>query len=184
MNPPTNFSSYLLPSVFNPRYHQHLSHLNDMAFTHTKMLQEIIEKRSVESSNGSSSSQSSSPTSSVSPLAATSNDSTQQQKRSHSFVDTNNNEERNRTDFPPKRSKIDKDEDENHANKRSRKQSKPQQLLKETNPTDEEPSEASDAEADEETNDEEQEMGEVVSQHEKPVFLDRRSLLDAFSLCP
>ncbi|CAF0934729.1 unnamed protein product [Didymodactylos carnosus] len=34
-----------LNTVFNPRYHQHLNHLNETAFTHTKMLQEIIEKR-------------------------------------------------------------------------------------------------------------------------------------------
>ncbi|CAF4313917.1 unnamed protein product, partial [Rotaria magnacalcarata] len=49
MNPSTNnntntaFSPYLLS-----RFHQHLNHLNDMAFAHTKILQEIIEKRSVE----------------------------------------------------------------------------------------------------------------------------------------
>ncbi|CAF5157384.1 unnamed protein product, partial [Rotaria magnacalcarata] len=57
MNPSTaNFSPYLLSSVFNPRYHQHLNHLNDMAFTHTKMLQEIIDKRSIDSSSSAPSS--------------------------------------------------------------------------------------------------------------------------------
>ncbi|CAF4791442.1 unnamed protein product, partial [Rotaria sp. Silwood2] len=90
MNPSTtNFSSYLLPSVFNPRYHQHLNHLNDMAFTHTKMLQELIEKRSIDSSSTPSSPSSSS----ISPMAATSNDSIQQKKHSHSYLDNNNNEE-------------------------------------------------------------------------------------------
>ena len=66
----TNASPYLLSSMFNTRYHQHLNHLNDMAFTHTKILQDIIDKRATEptavSPPGSLSSSSSSSTSSSS----------------------------------------------------------------------------------------------------------------------
>ncbi|CAF3837608.1 unnamed protein product [Rotaria sp. Silwood1] len=168
MNPPTtSFPSYLLPSVFNPRYHQHLNHLNDMAFTHTKMLQELIEKRSIDSS----STPSSSPSSSISPMAATSNDSIQQKKRSNSYLDNNNNEEQQQQQQRQqqeqqkiliKRSKInddnedDDDDDDNHLNKRSRKQLKPQQLVTETNRAD-----------DDEQSSSEEEIGEVHSQDEK-----------------
>ncbi|CAF0778638.1 unnamed protein product [Adineta steineri] len=172
MNPSTNFSSYLLPSVFDPRYHQHLNHLNDMAFTHTKMLQEIIEKRSVESS---ASSPSPSTSSSISPLAATSNDSIQQQKRSHAHLDNNNEEQRQQQgkDFLIKRSKVnddaddegddddeDEEENENHHSKRSRKQLKPQQFLTEKNQSDDDKDLSS-----------EEEIGEVNSQDEKQNIL-------------
>ncbi|CAM4765779.1 unnamed protein product [Rotaria magnacalcarata] len=166
MNPSTaNFSPYLLSSVFNPRYHQHLNHLNDMAFTHTKMLQEIIDKRSIDSSSSAPSSPSSS---SISPMAATSNDSIQPKKRTHAYLDNNNNEQqqqqqqqqrRQEKDDLIKRSKIkqeeDDDEEDNHLNKRSRKQSKPQQLA-EKNQID-----------DDEQLSSEEEMGEVHSQDEK-----------------
>ncbi|CAF1266251.1 unnamed protein product [Rotaria sordida] len=172
MNPPTtNFPSYLLPSVFNPRYHQHLNHLNDMAFTHTKMLQELIEKRSIDSS--SSSTPSSPSSSSISPMAATSNDSIQQKKRSHSYLDNNNNEEQQQQQQQQqqkpliKHSKIhddddddddDDEDDDNHFNKRSRKQLKPQQLLKENNQINDDGGEQSSSE---------EEIGEVHSQDEK-----------------
>ncbi|CAF3153247.1 unnamed protein product [Rotaria sp. Silwood2] len=165
MNPSTtNFSSYLLPSVFNPRYHQHLNHLNDMAFTHTKMLQELIEKRSIDSSSTPSSPSSSS----ISPMAATSNDSIQQKKHSHSYLDNNNNEEQQQQQQQQeqqklliKRSKINDDDeededDDNHLNKRSRKQLKPQQLLTENHPIE-----------DDEQSSSEEEIGEVHSQDEK-----------------
>lgn len=175
MNPPTNFSSFLLPSVFNPRYHQHLTHLNDMAFNHTKMLQEIIEKRSIESST-SASPNSLSSTASISPKAVTSNDTIQQTKRSHAFVDSNNNEdERKSKEFSAKRSKLDdedhsedegeeEEEEEMNLNKRSRKQSKPQQLIKENQSSDNESNNTTDDETDKQ---DETEIGEVNSQDEK-----------------
>jgi len=144
MNPPNNntnntntgFSPYLLS-----RFHQHLNHLNDMAFTHTKILQEIIEKRSnepiISSPHGSISS---SPSSSSST-----NDSTQQRKRSYPCND--NHEIKN----------------ENHLNKRPRKQSKPQQLLKIDNNNPNEQSTSS------EVDDEEEEMGEIIEPIKKQV---------------
>ena len=172
MNPPANFSSYLLPSVFNPRYHQHLNHLNDMAFTHTKMLQEIIEKRSGDSASSASSSSSTS----VSPTAATSNDSVHKPKRSHGYLDTNNNEEHLQKEFQAKRSKIDADDDENQLSKRSRKQSKPQQVLKENNPTDDDDDNndhqsvsSEEHKPHEQDAEEEEEMGEINSRNEKQV---------------
>ncbi|UJR31155.1 hypothetical protein I4U23_018662 [Adineta vaga] len=172
MNPSTNFSSYLLPSVFNPRYHQHLNHLNDMAFTHTKMLQEIIEKRSVESSSPPPPSSSSSN----SPMAATSNDSIQQQKTSHSYFDDNQHEEqRQGKEFLVKRSKINDDDDEdddNHLSKRSRKQSKPQQLVTEKSQSDD----------DDEQLSSEEEIGEVNSDQEKQnTFSNHQSPIIPFS---
>ena len=119
MNPANSlFPPYLLPSAFNTRYHQHLNHLNDMAFNHTKILQEMIEKRSVEpmasSPHGSISSSSSSST------TTTTLDSIQQRKRAFASLETM--------------------KDEAQANKRSRKQSKPQQVR----PDDEEQSVSSD----------------------------------------
>lgn len=166
MNPAANFSSYLLPSVFNPRYHQHLNHLNDMAFTHTKMLQDIIEKRSMDSL----SSPSSPSSSSISPMAATSNDSSQLKKRTHSANIDHNNEQQQqqKQDFSTtKRSKMDDDDDgedeDNHLSQRSRKQLKTQQVVRENNQTD-----------DDDDNDEqsasEEEIGEVPDQDEKQVF--------------
>ena len=111
MNPSTNntiISPYLLSSVFNSRYHQHLNHLNDMAFTHTKILQEIMEKRSIEP-------MASSPHGSISSSSSTSSstiDSIQQQQRKRSYPCIDNNDIKH----------------DNH--KRPRKQSKPQQVLK------------------------------------------------------
>ena len=159
MNPSANFSSYLLPSVFNPRYHQHLNHLNDMAFTHTKMLQEIIEKRSVESSSPAS------PSSSNSPKAATSNDSIQQRTNSHSYSDEQQSE------VSMKRSKIndeneDDETDECHLSKRSRKQSKPQQLVTEKNQSD-----------DDEQLSSEEEIGEINNEQDKQVCTQHRFFL-------
>ena len=168
MNLPTHFPSYLLPSaVFNSRYHQHLNHLNDMAFTHTKILQEIIEKRSMDSSSVPSSPSSSS----ISPMAATLNDSIQQKKRSHSCLDNNNNNnnntgEQHQKEFLTKCSNIEDNElDDNHFNQCSRKQLKPKQLLNEINQT-------YDDEDDDEQSVSEEEIGEVNSSHEKQVFYD------------
>lgn len=128
------FSPYLLS-----RFHQHLNHLNDMAFTHTKILQEIIEKRSNEpittSPHGSISSSSSTSSSS------TTNDSNKQRKRSYPCNDDNSDIK-----------------NENHLNKRPRKQSKPQQFVKNNlneQPTSEE--------------DEEEEMGEIIEPIKKQV---------------
>jgi hypothetical protein len=131
----TSFSPYLLS-----RFHQHLNHLNDMAFTHTKILQEIIEKRSNEPITSSPhGSISSSPSSSSSTV-----DSIQQRKRSYPCND--NHEIKN----------------ENHLNKRPRKQSKPQQLLQIDNQKTTEQSSSSD--------DDEEEMGEIIEPIEKQVF--------------
>lgn len=87
MNPSSNdslVSPYALPSIFTSRYHQHLNHLNDLAFNHTRLLQEMMEKRTF--------------------------DSIDQRKRSY-------------PDIEP--IKFD-----SQANKRSRKQSNPQQVLR------------------------------------------------------
>lgn len=49
MNPANNdslVSPYLVSSMFTSRFHQHLNHLNDLAFNHTKLLKEMMEKRS------------------------------------------------------------------------------------------------------------------------------------------
>lgn len=129
------FSPYLLS-----RFHQHLNHLNDMAFAHTKILQEIMEKRSNEpitsSPRGSMSSSSSSSSSTI--------DSIQQQKRAFSSMD--NHEIKN----------------ENHLNKRPRKQSKPQHLRQnEHSKVDEQSSSEED--------EEEEEMGEIIEPMEKQV---------------
>jgi hypothetical protein len=125
---PTSFSPYLLS-----RFHQHLNHLNDMAFTHTKILQEIIEKRSNEPITSSPhGSVSSSPSSSSSTI-----DSIHQRKRSYPCNDKN----------------------ENHLNKRPRKQSKPQQLLQ----IDKQQKSSSD-------DDEEEEMGEIIESNDKQVY--------------
>lgn len=135
MNPPTNsiFSPYLLS-----RFHQHLNHLNDMAFAHTKILQEIMEKHSNEPRTSSSSprgSISSSPSSSSSTI-----DSIQQRKRSYLSMDDQQNK------------------NENHLNKRPRKQSKPQQLIQtEHSKLNEQSSE-------------EEEIGEIIEPMEKPVW--------------
>jgi hypothetical protein len=146
MNPSTNnntiYSPYLLSSVFNSRYHQHLNHLNDMAYTHTKILQDIIEKRSMEpmasSPHGSISSSSSS--------SSTTTDSLPQRKRS--YPSTDNNEIKT----------------DNHINKRPRKQSKPQQVVRIDNNENEQS-----ASSEEE---EEEEMGEINNQPiEKKVFI-------------
>ena len=131
MNPTANsiFSPYLLS-----RFHQHLSHLNDMAFAHTKILQEIMEKHSNEpitsSPRGSMSSSSSSSSSTV--------DSIQQRKRAYPSMD--NHEMKN----------------ENHRNKRPRKQSKPQHLLQS------DPSKLDGQSSSSEEEREEEEMGEVI----------------------
>lgn len=146
-NSNTTFSPYLLS-----RFHQHLNHLNDMAFTHTKILQEIIEKRSNEpilaSPNGS---MSSSPSSSASTI-----DSIQQRKRSYPSND--NQDIKN----------------ENHLNKRPRKQSKPQQLLKiDDKNVSNGQSSASSSEHDDDDADDEEEMGEITQPAiEKQVRLD------------
>jgi hypothetical protein len=135
----TSFSPYLLS-----RFHQHLNHLNDVAFTHTKILQEIMEKRSnepiISSPHGSISS---SPSSSSSTI-----DSTKQRKRSYPCND--NHEIKN----------------ENHLNKRPRKQSKPQQFLKIDNKNQNEQLTSSDDEEQEE-----EEMGEIIEPIEKQVFI-------------
>ena len=34
----------IAPSIFHSRFQQHLNHLNDMAFNHTKFLKEMLEK--------------------------------------------------------------------------------------------------------------------------------------------
>jgi hypothetical protein len=129
----TSFSPYLLS-----RFHQHLNHLNDMAFTHTKILQEIIEKRSNEPITSSPhGSISSSPSSSSSTI-----DSIRQRKRSYPCND--NHDIKN----------------ENHLNKRPRKQSKPQQLLQ----IDKQKSSSEDE------GEEEEEMGEIIEPIEKQVF--------------
>ena len=117
---PTTFSPYLLS-----RYHQHLNHLNDVAFTHTKILQEIIEKHSNEPITSSPhGSVSSSPSSSSSTA-----DSIQQRKRSYPCNDKN----------------------ENHINKRPRKQSRPQKQKSSSS-------------------DDEEEMGEIIESNDKQVF--------------
>lgn len=41
MNPSSFF-----PTTFQARFQQHLNHLNDLAFNHTKMLKEMMEKSS------------------------------------------------------------------------------------------------------------------------------------------
>lgn len=90
MNPSSNdsvVSPYVLSSIFTSRYHQHLNHLNDLAFNHTKLLQEMMEKRPFE-------------------LA----DPSDQRKRS----------------FP----ETESSKSDAQTNKRSRKQSNPQQLLR------------------------------------------------------
>jgi hypothetical protein len=91
-SPNNHFSPYLLS-----RFHQHLNHLNDMAFAHTKILQEIIEKRSIESS---------SLHGSITPSPSSSSSSPTNDSRKRSYPH------------------------DNHSNKRSRKQSKPQQVVK------------------------------------------------------
>ncbi|CAF3401475.1 unnamed protein product [Rotaria socialis] len=145
MNPSTNnnnnnnavFSPYLLS-----RFHQHLNHLNDMAFAHTKILQEIIEKRSVEPMTSSPRGSISSSSSSTSPSTT---DSTQ---RKRSYPCSDNHESKH----------------ENHLNKRPRKQSKPQQLLK-IDKNQNEQSASSDT--DENDDDDEEEIGEVNEPNEK-----------------
>ncbi|CAF0832121.1 unnamed protein product [Rotaria sordida] len=142
-NPNTVFSPYLLS-----RFHQHLNHLNDMAFTHTKILQEIIEKHSNEPMTSSSSRGSISSSSST-----TTNDSIQQQQqqqsqRKRSYPCNDNHEIKN----------------DNHLNKRPRKQSKPQQLLKIDNQNQNEQSTSSSDNDDEE---EEEEIGEINEPIEK-----------------
>ncbi|CAF1082452.1 unnamed protein product [Adineta ricciae] len=154
-NNPTSFSPYLLS-----RFHPHLNHLNDMAFVHTKILQEIIEKRSSQSLNSSphGSVSSSSPTSSSS-TAADSHQQEQQRKRSYPCHDDQH--------------------DMKNENKRSRKQSKPQQLVKITSHHHERssPSPSSTSEHDnvddddnvenEDERDDEEEMGEINESMEK-----------------
>lgn len=136
-NNPSALSPYLLS-----RFHQHLNHLNDMAFAHTKILQEIIEKRSNEpmTSSPHGSISSSSPSSSSSTV-----DSLQQRKRSHPCND--NHQMKN----------------ENHLHKRPRKQSKPQQLLQI------DPNEQSTSSSSSEREEEEGEMGEINEPIEKQV---------------
>jgi hypothetical protein len=120
-SPNNHFSPYLLS-----RFNQHLNHLNDMAFAHTKILQDMIEKRSMESMI---SSPHGSITSSPSSSSSTTIDS-----RKRSYPHDNKND--------------------NHLNKRPRKQSKPQQLLKieKTNPNEQ---------SSEEEEEEEEEIGEI-----------------------
>ena len=81
-------SPYILSSIFTSRYHQHLNHLNDLAFNHTKLLQEMMEKRPFE------------------PAA----DPSDQRKRSYAETELNKSD--------------------GQTNKRSRKQSNPQQVLR------------------------------------------------------
>lgn len=127
------FSPYLLS-----RFHQHLNHLNDMAFAHTKILQEIMEKHSNEPMTSSPrGSISSSPSSSSSTI-----DSNQQRKRSYDEQQIKN---------------------ENHLNKRPRKQSKPQHLLQSEH-----------AKLDEQSSSDEEEIGEIIERqvcHGWNVFL-------------
>jgi hypothetical protein len=151
MNSSTNNNTILSPYLLS-RFHQHLNHLNDMAFAHTKILQEIIEKRSIESMTSSSSphgSISSSPSSSSSTI-----DSSQQRKRSYPCNDDNH--------------------EIKNENKRPRKQSKPQQLLKTEQNQNEQPSSLSE---------EEQEMGEINESIDKQVFNNYFSYLNlSFSI--
>jgi hypothetical protein len=134
-HPNTGFSPYLLS-----RFHQHLNHLNDMAYTHTKILQEIIEKRSnepiISSPHGSISS---------SPSSSSSTIDSNHQQRKRSYPANDHHERKN----------------ENHVNKRPRKQSKPQQLLQieTTNPNEQSSS------------GDEEEMGEIIEPIEKQVFI-------------
>ncbi|CAF0799704.1 unnamed protein product [Rotaria sp. Silwood1] len=153
MNPSTSNNNNNTNTVFSPyllsRFHQHLNHLNDMAFTHTKILQEIIEKRSNEpmtsSPRGSISSTSSSASSST--TIGSIQQQQQQQQRKRSYPCNDNHEIKN----------------DNHLNKRPRKQSKPQQLLKIDNKN---PNEQSTSSSDNE-NDDEEEIGEINESIEK-----------------
>jgi hypothetical protein len=138
----TSFSPYLLS-----RFHQHLNHLNDMAFTHTKILQEIIEKRSNEPMT-------SSPHGSISSSPSSSSSTIDSIQRKRSYPCNDNHEMKN----------------ENHLNKRPRKQSKPQQLLQIDNNNPNEPSTSS-GDEDEEEEEEEEEMGEIIEPIEKKVLI-------------
>ncbi|CAF1231525.1 unnamed protein product [Adineta steineri] len=132
----TTFAPYLLT-----RFHQHLNHLNDMAFTHTKILQEIIEKRSIESSL-------SSPHGSISSSSPTSSSS----------ITIDSNQPQRKRSYP---SHDDTHEIKNE-NKRPRKQSKPQQLVKiDQNQNEQTSSTPSSSE------DEEEEIGEINESIEK-----------------
>ena len=127
MNPPTNsiFSPYLLS-----RFHQHLNHLNDMAFAHTKILQEIMEKHSNEPIP-------SSPRGSISSSPSSSSSTIDSRKRSYPSMDEQ------------------QIKNENHLNKRPRKQSKPQHLLQ--------------AEQSSSSSEDEGEIGEIIEPIEKQV---------------
>ncbi|UJR15526.1 hypothetical protein I4U23_002465 [Adineta vaga] len=150
---PSSFSPYLLS-----RFHQHLNHLNDMAFAHTKILQEMIEKRPLQSIH-------SSPHGSISSSSPTSTSST--------TVDSNQQQQQ-----PRKRSYPCHDDQHEikNENKRPRKQSKPQQLVvkisqnhHERSSTPSSPSSKSsehDGDADD-GDDEEEEMGEINESMEK-----------------
>jgi hypothetical protein len=111
-----------------------------MAYTHTKILQDIIEKRSMEP-------MASSPHGSISSSSSSSSttDSLQQRKRSYPSIDNN---------------EIKTD---NHINKRPRKQSKPQQVVRIDNNENEQSASSEE---------EEEEMGEINNQPiEKKVFI-------------
>ncbi|CAF1232885.1 unnamed protein product [Adineta steineri] len=137
----TTLSPYLLT-----RFHQHLNHLNDMAFTHTKILQEIIEKRSIESITTSSLS---SPHGSISSSSPTSSSS----------ITIDSNQQQRKRSYPS--------HDDNHEikneNKRPRKQPKPQQLVK----IDQNQNEQTSSTPSSSSEDEEEEIGEINESIEK-----------------
>ena len=109
MNNPatTNPPPYLLSSMFNTRYHQHLNHLNDMAFTHTKILQDIIDKRATE------------------PAAVSPHGSLSSSSSSSSASSMHSQPSRKRAYPSPDETKGD-----SPTNKRPRKQSKPQHVTR------------------------------------------------------